>query len=75
MSQLKLLRDTEKGIQITQKRLQEFEQKHQMTTEAFIQRYENDELEETLDLAEWVGEYRMLKGLQGHVHPEELTPE
>jgi hypothetical protein len=58
------LRDTEQGIQITQKRLQAFEQKYQMTTEVFIQRYENDELEETLDLAEWIGEHRMLKGLQ-----------
>ena len=31
---------------------------------AFVQRYENDELQETLDFAEWVGEYRLLERLR-----------
>lgn len=56
--------EIENGIQITQKRLQEFENQYQMNTEDFIRRYENDELPETLELGEWIGEYRMLKGLQ-----------
>ena len=34
-----------------------------MITSEFIQRYENDELDETLEFGEWIGEYRMLQGL------------
>lgn len=30
-----------------------------MTTAEFVARYENDDLSETLEFAEWVGEYRM----------------
>jgi hypothetical protein len=58
------LRSTEAGIKTTEQRLQEFEQKYQMSTEEFIQRYENDELQETLEFAEWIGESRMLQGLR-----------
>jgi hypothetical protein len=58
------LRSTEAGIKTTEQRLQEFEQKYQIPTEEFIQRYENDEFQETLELAEWIGEYRMLQGLK-----------
>ncbi len=29
----------------------------------FIQRYENDALEETLEFAEWIGEYRLRERL------------
>jgi hypothetical protein len=58
------LRSTEAGIQTTEQRLQEFEQKYQIPTAEFIQRYENDEFQETLELAEWIGEYRMLQGLK-----------
>ena len=35
-----------------------------MQTEEFITRYENDKIEETMDFAEWVGEYRMLERLR-----------
>jgi hypothetical protein len=31
-----------------------------MTTKDFVRRFENDELDETLELAEWIGEYRLL---------------
>jgi hypothetical protein len=58
------LRSTEAGIQTTEQRLQEFEQKYHIPTAEFIQRYENDEFQETLELAEWIGEYRMLQGLK-----------
>jgi hypothetical protein len=61
------LRSTEDGIQKTQLSLQEFEQTYQMLTEDFIQRYENDEFQETLEFAEWIGEQRMLKRLQEKV--------
>ena len=35
-----------------------------LSSAEFIRRYENDELPETLTLAEWVGEVRMLARLQ-----------
>lgn len=58
------LRLVEAGIQRTEQRLKEFETKYQLSTEDFIYRFENDELEEDLELAEWVGEYRLLERLQ-----------
>jgi hypothetical protein len=61
------LRDLELGIQSTEQRLQVFEQKYKMSTSEFVQRYENDEIEETLELGEWIGEYRMLKDLQDDI--------
>jgi hypothetical protein len=57
------LRSTEAGIKTTEQRLREFEQKYQMSTEEFIQRYENDEFQETLEFAEWIGESRIFQGL------------
>jgi hypothetical protein len=35
-----------------------------MTTAEFVQRYEADELEETLEFIEWVGEYRLREHLR-----------
>jgi len=35
-----------------------------MNTQDFISRYENDEIKETLDKGEWIGEARLLKRLQ-----------
>ena len=58
------LRTTEAGIQCTEQRLQAFEQKYQLSTQDFLNRYENDEFPETLDLDEWIGESRMLQRLQ-----------
>ena len=57
------VRSTEEGIQITQQNLIVLETKYGMLTNEFIQRYENDELDEILEFGEWVGEYRMLRGL------------
>lgn len=58
------LRLLEAGIRRTQQRLRAFEERHGLSTSEFLRRYENDELQETLDFAEWVGEYRMLERLQ-----------
>ena len=57
------VRSAEEGIQKTQQNLITFETKYGMITSEFIQRYENDELDETLEFGEWIGEYRMLQGL------------
>ncbi len=52
------------GIAKTKKRLLEFEEKYQLSTQEFLLRYENDEFEETLELDEWIGEALMLKRLE-----------
>lgn len=54
----------EAGIRQAEKRVQEFEKKYQMLTQEFISRYENDEMEETMDFAEWIGEFRLLERLR-----------
>lgn len=64
------VRSSEDGIQKTQQRLREFERKYLMSTREFIERYENDELDETLEFGEWVGESRMLQGLTRGTSPE-----
>jgi hypothetical protein len=57
------LRLLEAGIRRSEQRLQEFETRYGLSTIDFIQRYENDVLEETLEFAEWIGEYRLRERL------------
>lgn len=54
----------ESGIRRTQRRLDEYETKHKLSTNEFIRRFELNEFDETLDLLEWIGEHRMLESLQ-----------
>ena len=61
------LRLLEAGVRRTEKRLHEFEEKYNLGTQKFISRYENDELEETLDFDEWIGEFKMLARLREKV--------
>jgi hypothetical protein len=58
------LRLLEVGIQRTEQRLRELERTHQMSTAEFVARYENNELPETLEFAEWIGEHRLLMRLR-----------
>jgi hypothetical protein len=58
------LRMLEAGIQRTEQRLQEFERVYQMTTPELVARYESDELPESLEFAEWIGEHRLLGRLR-----------
>ena len=58
------LRLLEVGIRRTEQRLQEFETRYGLPSAEFIRRYERDELEETLEFAEWIGEYRLLQRLR-----------
>jgi hypothetical protein len=64
---IEALRSTETGIQRTEQRLQEFEDKYHLSTAEFLHRYENDEFQETLELDEWIGELRMLQRLNEKV--------
>ncbi len=58
------LQSVNAGIKATQKRLQEFETKYQLSTEEFLTRFNNDEFAHSFDFDEWIGEYRMLTHLQ-----------
>lgn len=60
-NELKLV---EAAIRQTEQRLQQLESLYEMETGEFIGRFENDELEETLEFIDWVGEYRMLSTLR-----------
>jgi hypothetical protein len=57
------LRILQAGIQRTEQRLYAFETQYGFSSQEFLQRYENDELPETLDFAEWVGECRLRERL------------
>ena len=61
------LRLTEAGIRRTEQRLLKFEEKYDLGTQDFIARYENDEMKETMDFDEWIGEFRLLGRLREKV--------
>ncbi|MBN1148825.1 MAG: hypothetical protein JXA78_16305 [Anaerolineales bacterium] len=61
------IRLIEAGIRRTRQRLSEFEARYGFSTAEFLQRFESDELDETLEFDEWVGEQRMLERLQEKV--------
>jgi len=58
------LRLLEAGIRRTEQRLQEFEAQYELPSAEFVRRYTQDELEETLEFAEWIGECRLLERLR-----------
>ena len=58
------LRLLEAGMKRTKQNMLAFEKKFGLNTQEFIARYENDEMAETLDYADWIGEHRMLERLK-----------
>jgi hypothetical protein len=48
------------NIKRTQQNLSNFETRFGLSTAEFVQRFENNEINETLDYVEWIGEYRLL---------------
>jgi hypothetical protein len=54
----------EAGMQQAKNAIRAFEKKYQMPTQEFLSRYENDEIEEAMDFAEWIGEIRLMERLQ-----------
>ena len=58
------LRLIEAGIRQAERRLQEYEKRYRMSSQEFISDYENSEKNDTLDFAEWIGEYRLLDRLK-----------
>lgn len=51
------------GIKKTEVKLTYFENKYKILTREFLQRYENDEIDENLEMDEWIGEALMLESL------------
>jgi hypothetical protein len=58
------LQSLEVGIKRTEERIKEFETQYQLSTEEFLRRFNNDELEHNFDFDEWIGEAKMLEHLQ-----------
>jgi hypothetical protein len=58
------LRLLQTGIRRTEQRLRAFETQYGLSSQEFLRRYEDDELPESLDFAEWVGECRLLERLR-----------
>jgi hypothetical protein len=52
------------GIRHSQQRIADFEERYGIPTATFLQRYRNDEITETLETIEWVGEWRLLERLR-----------
>ncbi len=57
------LRLLQVNIKRTEQNLSNIETRFGLSTTEFIQRFEKDELPETLDYVEWIGEYRLLMRL------------
>ncbi|WP_293073086.1 hypothetical protein [Okeania sp. SIO3B5] len=57
------LQSTDNGIKITERRLDEFETKYQLSTAEFLHKFNNNELPHSGDFDEWIGESRMLAHL------------
>jgi vacuolar-type H+-ATPase subunit H len=51
------LHSIEEGIKRTKERLQQFESKYQLSTNEFIQSFNNDELSHDFVFDEWIGEF------------------
>jgi len=58
------LDNLEQGIKRTQERITEFETQYQLSTEEFLTKFNNDELNHSFDFDEWIGEAKMLEHLQ-----------
>ena len=58
------LRILEAAIQRTERKIHGYEVTYGMSSAHFLRRYENDELPETLEYAEWIGECRLLGRLR-----------
>ena len=58
------LRLLEAGVCKTEHNIKKFEDQYHFSTDEFIARYERNEIDESLDAAEWIGEYRLLHRFQ-----------
>ena len=55
------------GICQTERRLRQFESQFCLTTVEFLSQYAADQLEESLEYDDWIGEHRLLSHLQNQL--------
>lgn len=60
-----LVDDLEHGLRVTEDRLRAFESQHGMTTAEFVALYPDDQIAETLDSVEWLGEHTAWQSVFG----------
>lgn len=58
------LRLIEAGIRQAERKIENYEKQYGISTQEFISGYENDDREDTMEAAEWIGEYRLLGRLR-----------
>lgn len=58
------LYDVEHGIKLTRAKLEAFEMQYKMSSAEFERRFTPDDLGETLDFIEWMGEIKTLRLLE-----------
>ena len=58
------LQSVQAGIKKTKERLLAYEEQYNLSTEEFINRFNNDELHHSFDFDEWIGESKMLDHLE-----------
>ncbi len=54
----------EVALKQAQHRVQKYEEPYGLSSEQFMERYRSNQIDETLETIEWVGEYRMLMRLR-----------
>ena len=57
------LHSLEEGIKRSRERIKQFETRYQLSTEEFLNKFNNDELNHSFDFDEWIGEAKMLEHL------------
>jgi len=60
----KELRQLEDAFRQTQAQLRVFEARYELSTDEFVSSYEANQIDETLETIEWLGEYRMAQHIQ-----------
>lgn len=55
------------GIRRAEHRIRAFEQQHGMASAEFLHRHQQDDLGETLDMIDWIGELQLLERLREKV--------
>ena len=55
------------GIRQTERRLRQFESQFGLPTVEFLRQYAADQLEESLEYDDWIGEHRLLSHLQNQL--------
>lgn len=62
------IQSMEDGLRRTRQRIQAFEAQYALSTDEFLKRYGQNQIQETMETIEWVGESRMEQHLLKRLH-------